>query len=999
MSFRSMMGLLLFVSVAVGTAGVSPPLARSDDKKPADLLQELPKVKPLEPAESLKAFDIQPGFSVELVASEPLIRSPVAMDFDENGRLFVAEFPEYNQYANPAGSKERGCIKMLESTRGDGKYDKATVYVDDLDSPVAVACWDGGVFVGVVPDLWYFKDTKRDGKADEKRKILTGFDRDKAGEGMLNSFHWGPDNRFHISTSLAGGNLRRADLPEAKPVAVRRQNILLDPRGNTFVPTSGGGQHGMTLDDWGDTFVCGNSDPIQHLAYDARYANRNPFVVAPSPIVDVNEAGRYPNLHRISPAEPWREARTRLRKDKLVPGSDEGGVPFGFFTGATGVTVYRGDAFPPEYRGNVFVGEIANNLVYRAKLEPKGLGWSAVRANKDREFLASKDIWFRPVQFANGPDGCLYVVDMYRELIEGAAFLPPQLLKLVNVAGGIDRGRIWRIVPEGFKQPKPPELGKATGAELVALLEHPNGWHRDTAARLLYQRQDKSVVGLLRMMAAHGNDPRARMHALYALRGLDSLGTGHLLVALRDREPRVREHALRLSEGFDLFAGLANRFKELATDPDPRVRYQLAFTLGSFRDERIVESLRILALKDSENPWVRLAVLTAAGERGGDVFAKLLGDANYRGTTGGKSLLFALAGQTAATNRVDEIAVIVSAIERLPEAEQALTRDLVQGFVAKLPAVSRAKFAGLDSGKAGRILNDLLADALKTAGDDKREPTARATAIRTLGLAQFSDVKSLLTRSLGVRQPQPVQLAALEVLAKFDSPEVPTLVLIAWPEMSPQIRATAAETLLARAQWVSAFLDAVEKGTVRPTDLDPARIQLLLKSPDEKVRQRATKLFSGAAPSKRQDVLVKYQKAIELKGDASKGKTLFKETCASCHKLEGVGESIGPDLASVKNRGTESVLTNIIDPNREVLPQYFSYVLITDGDVILTGMIAAETANTVTIRKTDGMSETVQRVNIASLRSTGLSAMPEGLEEKLDLQAMADLIAYLNSIK
>jgi putative heme-binding domain-containing protein len=198
---------------------------------------------------------------------------------------------------------------------------------------------------------------------------------------------------------------------------------------------------------------------------------------------------------------------------------------------------------------------------------------------------------------------------------------------------------------------------------------------------------------------------------------------------------------------------------------------------------------------------------------------------------------------------------------------------------------------------------------------------------------------------------------------------------------------------------VNAFLDAVERGTVPRTDLDPARIQLLQKSPDEKIRTRASKVFAGTGPSKRQDVITRYQKSLDLKGEAAKGKAIFKEVCSTCHKLEGVGESIGPDLMSIKNRGAESVLTNILDPNREVLPQYYTYLLVTDDDVIITGMITAETANTVTIRKTDGMSETVQRVNIASLRSTGLSAMPEGLEDKIDLQAMADLIAYLNSLK
>jgi putative membrane-bound dehydrogenase-like protein len=855
------------------------------------------------------------------------------------------------------------------------------------------------VFVGAVPDLWYLKDTDGDGKADVKRQVLTGFDRDKAGEGMLNSFRWGPDNRFHIATGLAGGSLKPADKPDAKPVLVRRQNIRFDPRTGGFEPTSGGGQHGLTLDDWGDTFVCDNSNPIQFLAYDARYAARNPFVVAPSPVVDVNAAGRHPNLHRISPPEPWREVRTRLRKDKLVPGSDEGGRPFGFFTGATGVTVYRGDAFPAEFRGNVFVGEVANNLVYRAKLEPKGLGWSAVRAETGREFLASKDVWFRPVQFANGPDGCLYVVDMYRELIEGAAFLPPQLVKLVNLAGGIDRGRIWRVVPEGFTRPKPPQLGKATTAELVALLNHPNGWHRDTATRLLDQRQDKTAVGPLRGTASGAADPRARMHALYTLRGLGGLGTGHLLVSLRDPDPRVRVHALRLGEGFDLSAGLRNRLKELVDDPDPRVRYQLAFTLGVFRDDRLTESLGKLARKDAADPWVRLAILCSANDRGGAVFANLLRDAEARQASGVKELLLALAAQTAAANRADEVAEVVKAIGALPDSERAFARELVGAFVSKLPPAARVRFARLAAGKAGVILKDLLADAAKTAADEKAQPAARAAAIRTLGLGTFADAQPLLAASLAVRQPPPVQLAALEVLGRFDSAEVPGVVLAAWPGMSPPIRATATETLLSRPAWVNALLDAVEKGAVRPTDLDPARVQVLRQSADEKVRGRATKLFAGAAMSKRADVIARYQKSLELKGDPAKGKAVFKETCAACHRLEGVGEAVGPDLASITNRGAEAVLTNILDPNREVLPQYYTYVLTTDADVIVTGMISAETANTVTIRKADGTSETVQRVNIASLRSTGLSAMPEGLEDKLDIQAMADLLAYLNSIK
>ncbi|HKB35662.1 MAG TPA: PVC-type heme-binding CxxCH protein, partial [Gemmataceae bacterium] len=418
------MNHLRFVLVTV--ALLLPAVTLTGSAPDKDYSAELPRIPPKTPADALKSFKLRPGFRIELVASEPLLRSPVALDFDENGRLFVVEYPEYNQYANKK-FQGHGRVRLLEDTDGDGRFDRATTYVDNLDSPVAIACYDGGVFVGAVPDIIYYKDSKGNGKADVRKPVFTGFARDAAGEGMFNSFRWGLDNRFHVSTSISGGNVRRADQKDAKSVSVRGQGFLFDPRGMTFEVTSGGGQHGMSMDDWGRTFVCENSNPIHMLLYDGRYVARNPYVQAPAAAVNIAPAGKYTKLFRISANEPWRVLRTRLRTEGKVPGSDEGGQPSGFFTGATGVTVYRGNSWPEEYRGNVLVGEVSGNLVYRARLEPSGVGFTAQRADKDVEFLASRDNWFRPVQFANAPDGTLYVLDMYRELIEGAAFLPPQI--------------------------------------------------------------------------------------------------------------------------------------------------------------------------------------------------------------------------------------------------------------------------------------------------------------------------------------------------------------------------------------------------------------------------------------------------------------------------------------------------------------------------------------------------------------------------------------------
>ena len=436
----------------------------------------------------------------------------------------------------------------------------------------------------------------------------------------------------------------------------------------------------------------------------------------------------------------------------------------------------------------------------------------------------------------------------------------------------------------------------------------------------------------------------------------------------------------------------------MTDDADAHTRYQLAFSLGSIGGELPSRMLVRLALRDSADPWVRLAILTSSVDRSGELFHALLAEKDYRAVQG-RTLLIALATQIGASNRANDVAAVVQALDRLPEGDKALAQEIVRGLVSKQSAAARAKLTGADGGKAGAILALLLADARKTAVDDKRPPADRADAIRTLGLASFGDVREVFVDALKLRQPGPVQSAALETLARFDSPAVPNLILESWKGFSPSLRATAAETLFARPAWVAAFLDAVEQGKIKPADVDPARIDLLQASADEKLRERAKKLFAGSKLSKRQDVVAAYQKALELKGDSARGKIVFKNICAACHRLDGVGEAVGADLMAIRDHGIESVMLNILDPNREVKPQYLSYVLTLDSGRTVTGMITAETANSLTLRRPDGVSESFLRGNIDDLRSTGMSFMPEGLEKQVDHQAMADLLAYLNSIK
>jgi putative membrane-bound dehydrogenase-like protein len=960
-----------------------------------DYSAELPRIPPRTPAEALKTFRTRPGFRIELVAAEPLVQSPVALDIDENGRMFVVEFPEYNQNFNKA-FKGHGRVRMLEDTHGDGVYDKSTVYVDNLDCPVAVACYDGGIFVGAVPNIWYFKDTRGDGKVDVRKAIYTGFSRDPAGEAMMNSLHWGLDNRFHLSTSMSGGNVRPADNLKVRAVSVRGMGFLFDPRSGKFELTSGGGQHGMSMDDWGRTFVCDNSHPINLLMYDHRYIARNPYLQPPPASINIAPEGQHTRLYRISPVEPWRKLRTRLRTAKLVPGPDEGGHPSGFFTGATGVTVYRGDAWPAEYRGNIFVGEVSGNLVYRARLEPDGVGFKAVRADPGVEFLASTDNWFRPVQFYNGPDGCLYVIDMYREVIETIFSMPPEILKHLDVSSGMDKGRIYRIVPEGFKRRPTPRLSNVATEELVAMLEHPNGWHRDTASRLLYERQDRNAREPLMELVVHSKSPLGRVHALYAFAGLDELGA-HLLGAdlvrraVVDEDPRVREHALRLAERFPTSDRLLGRVWGKQFDSALRVRYQLAFSLGEFKGELATDALVKLAIDDGKDAWFRMAILSSANGRAGELFRLFLKEKELRDTRHGRLLLHELATEIGASNRKSNVDQVISALD---DADKDLRQDLALALLGKQSATAREGLLRQNP-RMRTIVDSMLGDARRTAASPTASDRVREAAIHRLALAPLANGRNLFHELLQVSQPQPVAAATLHVLGRYDQPEVAGLILEAWPGLSPVLRKSATEILFSRKAWVSAFLDALEHKRVAFVDVEPARLNLLEAYPDARVRARAQKLLAGSQLHRRQEVVDNYQKALHLKGDADRGKALFTKECSACHRLDGVGTAVGADLTAIRDWGPEKILINVLDPNREVQPQYLAYLLTTKSGRVITGMIVSETANGVTIRRVDQTSETVPRADIDELRSTGQSFMPEGLEKQLDHQAMADLLAHL----
>ena len=960
------MSIRLFILCLLALSAVAADLALTD--------QDLPRVPATEPGRAAATLQVREGFRVELVASEPLVVDPVALAFDENGRMFVAEMRDYSERRD----EKLGRIKRLEDTDGDGIFDKATVYAQNLAWPTAVICYDGGLFVGASPDILYLKDTDGDGVAEVRRVAFTGFGNAMAKlnvQQLLNSFTWGIDHRLHGALGGNAGvvtNLMRAG---AKPLELRGRDFSFDPRTFEMRAESGGGQWGLSFDDEGNKFICNNSRHIAVEMYDGPL-RRNPFYSLPPPDVSIAADGDAAEVFRISPDEPWRVLRTKWRVAGLVPGPVEGGGrASGYFTGAAGVTIYRGDAFPPEYRGNAFIADCGSNLIHRKRIRRDGLNFIAERAPDEprREFLASRDNWFRPVAMANAPDGTIYVLDMYRETVEHPWSLPPELKSRLDLNSGNDRGRIYRVVPEGFKQPKPVRLGAAGPMELVKTLAHSNGWHRDTAARLLWERQDTNAIPLLRKLLRESPSNLARAHALLALRGFDALTPDDWKHALVDGDAVVRAHAVR---SVDTRTGKA-ALRALANDADVRVRYAVALAANDS------VTLTKLIQRDVEEPWMRAAVLNGLSAGAADVFAALVGDPQFNARSGAVEFLGEAARSAGAGDRWPRLAL---GLRVSAASSNALT------FAA---AVSTGlgrrgmSLAAVDAKLFGQFSQKARAQAVDVAQSDAR----RVEAVEFLAFSPDAESDAVLLRLLGPTTSASLQSAAVMVLSQQRANAV-TNVLAHWTQLAPPTRTKAVALLLARRESAGALVRAVEQGTVGRAEIPAAEVQRLTSHTDGDVRREARRVFQRDE-SARSEVVQKFRPALDLAGDVGRGQMVYQQRCASCHRSGGEGFAVGPDLASVATAGKEKLLASLLDPNAEVAAAYMAYAIETKGGESFLGLLAEETPQAVMLKLPNGETMRLGRETISALRAGDKSLMPEGLEEGLSAQDVADLLEFV----
>ncbi|MBX6311835.1 MAG: HEAT repeat domain-containing protein [Isosphaeraceae bacterium] len=968
-----------FVALVVLLAPASIGRAEKPPKAPAEVHS------PQAPEAARAAMRVDPGLTIELVAAEPEVQSPVAMAFDEEGRLWVVEMPDYPN-GPPPGSKPEGRIKVLEDRDEDGRFEHAAVFADGLLFANGLLPWKGGAIVTAAPQILWLSDTDGDGRADRRDVLYEGF---TAGNPQLRVNHpiLGLDGWVYVANGLRGGKVRRAGRPDAEIIDLSGRDFRFDLIHDRAEAIAGMGQYGNTFDDWGHRFVCTNRNHLIPIVLEDRYLKRNPYLSAPSPNSDNQGPGGAARIYPLS--RNWTTSSLHV----------------GTFTAACGVTIYRGDLLPESYRGCAFTCDPTGNLVHQEVLIPSGASFRWHPAREGVEFLASPDDWFRPVSLAHGPDGAFYVVDMYRAVIEHPEFMPPELKERPDLTLGKDRGRLWRIVPEGRRAPSPrPHLGRATTPELVALLAHPNAWWRTAAQRLLVERQDPAARELLRKLVESSESPLARLHAAWLLESFGALDEHLILKLLAHDHPRLREQAVLLAERRLAQAPpIRERVQALAGDADPRVRFQVALSLGAWDDDRILDPLARIALAGAEDRWTRLAVATAVPERAGALIRTLLRPEHglaSRVDEGRLALLRELAALVGARRDPDEVTGVLEALWSLDE------REAIRWQIAGLGGLAdgmgrRGQQLGAflaERSKAGAVAGRataLLGAAAQVAEDQSHEPAERVDAIRLLAHAPWEVAEPPLMRLVTDDPSQEVRIAAVRALAAHGRPEVAERLLTPWKVYTPAVRREAAQALLARPERIAALLRAIEAGRIAPGDLDALQARRLVEHRQPEIRNRARKLLRESMPQERREVLERYRAALDLKGDPLRGKEVFRKNCATCHRVAGLGVDVGPDIGDTRTKTKEMLLGDILNPNAAIDGNYVSYTVATKDGRVLSGLIAEESASGLTLRRAEGQTDVLLRQDIEEIRSSGISLMPEGLEKEITIEQMADLLAFL----
>ncbi|SHH29067.1 putative membrane-bound dehydrogenase domain-containing protein [Chryseolinea serpens] len=972
----------------------------------------------LSPQDALKTFTLADGFTIELVASEPMVADPVAMDVDEHGNLYVAEMHGY-----PLDTHGSGVIKLLTDTNGDGFPDKSTVYADSLVLPMGVMCWKKGIIVVDSPDVIYLEDTDGDGKADHKQILLTGFALSNP-QHNANTPVFGLDNWIYIAHQGEvtpkvyikefgdlGTPIHFSQFPDAPtlPQNANGRSIRFKPDAKEIEMLSGESQYGQAFDPWGHLLGTANANHLFHEVIAARYLNRNPNL---RPATSLQMLPDHGDACEVFP--------TTLNPEHQLL------TDVGVITSSCGVTWYEGGLFPKPFDEITFIAEPVHNLVHIDKLADKGATFTASRVYERKEFLTSTDAWCRPVNFYTGPDGALYIIDYYRQIIEHPEWMSEEVAASGKLYEGSDKGRIYRVTPTGTSPLNwcgQIKLGDASSLELVKQLANHNIWWRRTAQRLLMDRHDASAVPFLKQLIDTTTFAPAVVHALWTLDGLAATDAGYLQKALKHSVAGVRENAIRIAElHLNEIPTLENDLLALQDDPDAKVRFQLLCTLGYLATNPAASARQEILRRDIEDEWVQVAALSATRGHEWEMLANAIKDLGDKETPGRRSFIQQCASVVALSNDQDNITKIISLATKNQGAADpwwqaamlqglgnvgkevafpttALATSLLASF--KNPVASERRKAevallcrkGIDD---HTLETKIIQAARNIAPDETKDISLREDALSMLILDASAD-PLLYQNIISPTSPENLQTIAVRVYAKFNATAAGKYLVANWKTLTPGIRDVAMDAFLSSSQSAAILLDAIQSKQIQPATIGWPRMVELMNNDDADIKKRARALLAHEQAD-RNEIFKKYEPALSLKGDAVKGAIVFKNVCSLCHQINGAnGRAFGPDLATIRNRDKQFIMADILDPNRSIADGYELWKIERTNGESLTGIISSETSATLTVRFASGHETTVPRNDIAKLEAIETSAMPRGLESAVSMEEMADLMAFIKS--
>lgn len=960
-------------------------------------------VAPQAPEESLDCMHTPSGLKIVLTAAEPDVTDPVAIDFGPDGRLWVAEMNDYGQGVFDTFA-QKGRIRWLRDTDGDGRFTDAVTFVDRLRFPTDVKAWRDGVLICDAPDIIFARDTNGDGKADDVQKLFTGFEVHNA-QARVNSLRLGLDNWLYGAGGLFGGKI--TSLKTGQTVDCSNRDFRIQPDTGMIEPVSGRTQQGRDRNDLGDWFGCSNGNLLRIIASDDAYATRNPMAVPSSP------------LHVAADAEAY-----KLYPPENLVTFELSGAP-GRATAACGLGIYRDLALGADFHGDAFTCEPVHQSVHRIDLTQNGYGYQGSRGTGEEqtEFLTSTDRWFRPVQARTGPDGALWVVDMYRYVIEHSRWIPQSTLAEVDVYAGQGRGRIYRILPaeqassseRSSAESVIPELTELETADLVARLDSSNGTVRDTVHQLLLWRSPQDAAAPLRRLLSTADTPVAAVHALAVLQHLELLQADDVLIGLESVSDDVVRLAVQMSERLlDSDAELRSKVLSLVDHNNLRVRRQVALSLGASASQDAASTVAQL-LSSQQDAHVRSAALNAVSAANvGHVVSAFQTLPRSQRQIRTFEALARLALQVGDQSTVQEVLQHLPDVQQLPVAATAdLWLTILNGLdrrtdasTTQLPKSVQQKFVALKS------------EVAAAAGAEQITEAQQLAVIRFLGRAHGALPKSLaavnsaespnassadeqvaaLRRFVSQKYAAVVQRAAIDAMAATATDNSVDALIEACGSLTSDSRQAVVDVLLSRKSGPTALLAAVEAKQLRPEIFDAAKRDRLLSHADAAVRAAAVRVFDADRNSSRSDIVQSMKPALQLQGHVDQGREVFRKRCASCHRLEDIGHVVGPDLQALTNRDPEWLLTTILDPNRDVDARYLGWTAATVDGRTASGLLVEETATTILLKESGGKQHLIERSQLEELRSTQKSVMPEGLEKDLAAQDLSDVIAYVTAV-